>query len=744
MKQHKWSRYVTLLITFTYFLVSSFIGNVSVIEALDSTGVNRDAMVEILDWNINDAEGNALSETNKAKAMGQYQLSITFKLEMESGLLSEGDHFSLPLPKNEVLGAWSSGQSAEEDFMNDSGEIIGKWKISNGRIVVTLTEGVNGSPMITGTLTSGKSAISNSNVQDIVQNVSLIGEKNTITKLIGFEARKLVAFPTVDVKYSSYPTNNSMRWNINVNNYGLHELGKKEWGQNFTIKKDTVVEDTLQNKGKVTSVKILAYMYLPVSLDDGKPSNIGQSWDATRFFKQVSQQQGENYDEFYSRLQALEYGVYEENNEERLVVKFGDIGNNKLTYDMVNANAVSLLVNYAITNKYYDESQRDSLINYLSTTYGEQNIISGEVAKYVVMVDAKYNKVIEDTEVENIAQLTMNGLTKDLATKASLQGIIGSGTVEKNQALLFLQDQETGDLLENATFKLQSKNSSGEWIDQDSHPILTTSQSGVKTNALGYGEYRFVQLTKSNENYDLPNSNGYDSTLNTVVSSPFSITSSDAKGHVIKVENIMSYFTVTYTKGLHGTFEDNVHSDILIDSLTPEYSGLKDSANNPVGDLGYTFKGWSPLVSPTVTKNITYVAQWDIDTFTITYESNGGSTVPQETVDSNQVFMEPTNPTKDNHSFKGWYVDESLTTLYDFTTPATQDITVYAKWDKLESPVYPIEPVEPETSVKPDVPVLPATGLSSNNHGLEIILVGSLLILIRRSSNKRKRIDSQK
>ena len=62
------------------------------------------------------------------------------------------------------------------------------------------------------------------------------------------------------------------------------------------------------------------------------------------------------------------------------------------------------------------------------------------------------------------------------------------------------------------------------------------------------------------------------------------------------------------------------------------------------------------------------------------FDSNGGSSVPsQEIEDGNQV-VKPTDPVRECYEFAGWYVDEALTVPYDFATPVTSDMTLYAKW----------------------------------------------------------------
>ena len=102
---------------------------------------------------------------------------------------------------------------------------------------------------------------------------------------------------------------------------------------------------------------------------------------------------------------------------------------------------------------------------------------------------------------------------------------------------------------------------------------------------------------------------------------------------------------------------------------------------------GYTFAGWysnSGLTTPyTFTtmpaSNTTAYAKWTANSYTITFNSNGGSAVAAITQDFGTAVTAPTAPTKAGSTFAGWYSDAGLTTPYTFTTmPA--DTTLYAKW----------------------------------------------------------------
>lgn len=70
-----------------------------------------------------------------------------------------------------------------------------------------------------------------------------------------------------------------------------------------------------------------------------------------------------------------------------------------------------------------------------------------------------------------------------------------------------------------------------------------------------------------------------------------------------------------------------------------------------------------------------------VDTFTVTFDSDGGSAVASQAVTAGGTATQPEAPTKTDYTFGGWYSDAELTTAYDFSTPVTADITLYAKWD---------------------------------------------------------------
>ena len=67
-------------------------------------------------------------------------------------------------------------------------------------------------------------------------------------------------------------------------------------------------------------------------------------------------------------------------------------------------------------------------------------------------------------------------------------------------------------------------------------------------------------------------------------------------------------------------------------------------------------------------------------THTVTFNSNGGSKIAPKEVVSGVKIKAPETPTKDKYLFKGWYEDSTFSKEFDFNTPITSDMTLYAKW----------------------------------------------------------------
>ena len=71
-------------------------------------------------------------------------------------------------------------------------------------------------------------------------------------------------------------------------------------------------------------------------------------------------------------------------------------------------------------------------------------------------------------------------------------------------------------------------------------------------------------------------------------------------------------------------------------------------------------------------------------TYIVNFNTDGGTEVLKQNVKENELAIKPTDPTKDNYEFAGWFEDKACTKEYDFSTPVTKSMTLYAKWELLD------------------------------------------------------------
>ena len=81
-----------------------------------------------------------------------------------------------------------------------------------------------------------------------------------------------------------------------------------------------------------------------------------------------------------------------------------------------------------------------------------------------------------------------------------------------------------------------------------------------------------------------------------------------------------------------------------------------------------------------------------VENYSVTFDSNGGSSVSNQTVSKGGLAKKPSDPTKDGYTFTGWYIDQACTNAYDFNTAVTQSFTLYAGWEVKNSVTVTITP----------------------------------------------------
>ena len=211
--------------------------------------------------------------------------------------------------------------------------------------------------------------------------------------------------------------------------------------------------------------------------------------------------------------------------------------------------------------------------------------------------------------------------------------------------------------------------------------------------AVGLGDFT---ANGTNYTYTLQNDSGATSTLVTAVSGngePVSINGqalSTGGSATVAIPNsgttdiVVEIGTKTYTltilrnSGTGGgatsytlTFDTNGGSAIA--PITQDYGTAITAPADPT-KTGYTFAGWTPAIPATMpAENMTIKAKWTVNQYTLTFDTNGGSTIAPITQDYGTAITAPADPTKTGYTFAGW------TPAIPATMPA-ENLTVTAQW----------------------------------------------------------------
>lgn len=167
----------------------------------------------------------------------------------------------------------------------------------------------------------------------------------------------------------------------------------------------------------------------------------------------------------------------------------------------------------------------------------------------------------------------------------------------------------------------------------------------------------------------------------------FTFSFADNKNPTVKGED-KTVYTVKYE-----TYGGNEFRDTVVESgetVEIEYVPVKD---------GFMFEGWytdeafdQKLSDNKLTANrdVVLYAKWrDSQTlYFVAFDCNGGSEISVRSVEKGSLVIRPNDPVKSGYIFKGWYKDEALAEKWNFSTDRTDgNLTLYAKWQKVEIPV---------------------------------------------------------
>ena len=125
------------------------------------------------------------------------------------------------------------------------------------------------------------------------------------------------------------------------------------------------------------------------------------------------------------------------------------------------------------------------------------------------------------------------------------------------------------------------------------------------------------------------------------------------------------------------TFDTAGGSEIA--PITQDYGTVITAPKAPTRE-GYTFTGWDRDIPTTMpTENMTVTAQWKINQYTITFDTNGGSEIAPITQDYGTAITAPADPTREGYTFIDWDMEIP-------TTMPAENITLKARWKDIEKP----------------------------------------------------------
>lgn len=134
----------------------------------------------------------------------------------------------------------------------------------------------------------------------------------------------------------------------------------------------------------------------------------------------------------------------------------------------------------------------------------------------------------------------------------------------------------------------------------------------------------------------------------------------------------------------------NTEGGSLVETQVVDEGDMVKKPNDPV-KVGYTFIGWMNLgeiydFSSEVKSNLTLIAKWqeienDIETFVVKFESDSGTTIPNQVIKKGELVIKPADPKKDGYTFEGWTLNDQV---YEFTNVVENNIILKAKWKMVE------------------------------------------------------------
>jgi len=217
---------------------------------------------------------------------------------------------------------------------------------------------------------------------------------------------------------------------------------------------------------------------------------------------------------------------------------------------------------------------------------------------------------------------------------------------------------------------------------ESSNPARIDSTGTVVRPAYSIGDAE-VQLTATVERGTASETRTFILTVNKLPQTDAEAVEADKAALAIGFSGLDSASTVTQdvtlaSSGTNGTtisWQSSVPQTISTAGVVtrPDYTGESD--------VEVTLTAIISKGAISETKTFTLIVKIVLQEQTVTYESNGGTTIESQVVYWGRLIQEPLDPSKVGFSFEGWYTDVALSDPWDFTQNyVDRDIVLYAKW----------------------------------------------------------------
>ena len=236
-------------------------------------------------------------------------------------------------------------------------------------------------------------------------------------------------------------------------------------------------------------------------------------------------------------------------------------------------------------------------------------------------------------------------------------------TMNKN-AKLSGQPIDTGDVINDTT---NTPNPNGT-------PVTVTYAYG----ALG-GTYatQIVQAGEKAIQPDVPSRQGYQFTDWYLDDTKYDFNTAVTGDMTLTARWTVNQYTITF----------DTDGGSAVAPITQDYGTQITAPADPTRE-GYTFIGWDKAIPATMPAgDMTITAQWRINQYTITFDTDGGSAVAPITQDYGTQITAPADPTREGYTFIGW--DKTFPT----TMPA-ENLTITAQWRDIAVPTGEIKIAE--------------------------------------------------